>query len=335
MEKKQRDIQEIFKSDENFLNFLGEAARSEEYRKKRQRAEQGLHPSPEILYDYVLNNLDEKEAGIVRKHIGDCGICAEEVLRIRGIEEELEQDLLRRAGKIPFGEFLKGLIPKWRMRMPHLAAGLCAAAILCWFIFHDETAKLIGESYHAAIEQNMLSRTLSLKKELPLPWEENVRSYGFASGRLSPANRAFGAGLWTGRANLSQEKEADFMPEFLSPAWQGKGDAIKENEWSETPWSLYFSMGEWCVLVQAVCLSDAEKPRTFWENQADILKQMREDFAQLPEDIRKDFAIAERSLGKVESALRDAEKKGQCETIAFEIGNLIKYLSPQSVPGKM
>ncbi len=62
---------------------------------------------------------------------------------------------------------------------------------------------------------------------------------------------------------------------------------------------------------------------------------MREDFEQLPEDIKKDFTVAERSLKRVESALKDSEKEGQCETIAFEIGNLVKHLSPQSVPDKM
>ncbi len=92
--KEERGAKDLFRRDEGFLDHLGREARSERFRNFHQRVEQGPHPTDELLYEYVWGGLDEQDAGMIRVHIAFCGICAEEVLRLRLVEEELEEKLL-------------------------------------------------------------------------------------------------------------------------------------------------------------------------------------------------------------------------------------------------
>jgi hypothetical protein len=85
-------------SEEQFFELLRQEADTEDYRSLRKTVEEGCHPSHEILYDYVLDWLDEKTRGALMEHISLCGVCAGEVLRIRSIENEVEEGIFNRIG---------------------------------------------------------------------------------------------------------------------------------------------------------------------------------------------------------------------------------------------
>ncbi len=77
----------------DFLAFLGQEARSEEYGKLKEHAGKNkAHPTGEMLYDYALGWTDEKDTMKIRNHISFCDVCSDEVLEIMGIEGDLEEE---------------------------------------------------------------------------------------------------------------------------------------------------------------------------------------------------------------------------------------------------
>lgn len=345
-----RDIKKAMKSNENFLALLKQAAQSDEYRKLKKRTEEGPHPTDEMLYDYVLDTVDDKDARKIRDHISLCGICAKEVLQIRMMEDKAEADLVAWTdgnggnNKKSLWERIRRFASCLSLTCSDWWAGfsirprqfMMYATATCLIIYFFEPCRnffwprdLITQSYQTGL-------TFKLEDSAPrLPWQSTVKSYGFShSGGNLPSNRAFGAGLWTGAQKLSKENASVPIPEFLSPKWQG--DDIKADEWSETPWSPYFSLGRWGFLIQTVCQSGEVFPYEFWEKQDRILSQIQEKFEQMPENIRENVKVIDKVLGEIDAVLKKSDKnpptKRQRRKIASQLGNLIKYLSPKHIP---
>ena len=57
------------------------------------------HPSVEELYDYVTMTLPSQESEYVMRHIAFCKDCADEVWRIRGLEEEFAESFTNHENK--------------------------------------------------------------------------------------------------------------------------------------------------------------------------------------------------------------------------------------------
>jgi len=109
-ERKGKKLKEALKSNKAFAEFLKREAESGEYQKLKERVEKGLHPTREMLYDYVLNWTKEIDDENIMDHIGFCSICSKEVLSIMKIEQELEEDMLEWANKQPLIQRLKNLV---------------------------------------------------------------------------------------------------------------------------------------------------------------------------------------------------------------------------------
>ncbi|MCP4106034.1 MAG: hypothetical protein GY749_10930 [Desulfobacteraceae bacterium] len=209
------------------------------------------------------------------------------------------------------------------------------AVVTCMIVFMlipvlqtSEPELLIIESYKTA-----MTHKISMD-HYRFPWEKPDASYGFASPMIySHASLAFGAGLWSGRQVLSG-RDSDPMPVFLSSE-HGKN---KVADWSETPWNIYFRMGEWGFLIQAVCVSDKQLPYTFWKKQGIILEQMQKHFTEKQKQAGEDSKVVTTVLRRIKAVLDDSKQncpdKKQCRKIAFELGHLIKYLSPKCIPKK-
>lgn len=185
---------------------------------------------------------------------------------------------------------------------------------------NPELSELISKSYESALVQRTLFNNNALNKYFSLPWEKNGQSYGFGdSAQYSPSFRAFGAGLWTAREMLSEEKDTWPMPEFLSAKWQSKG--IKAKTWPETSWAVCYWMGQWSFLVQSVCLSDSDIRPAFWDDQGRILAQLMKNYAELAEKNEENARVVSNALYRA----RDAVNKKQRRKLAFELGILIEY----------
>ncbi|MCP4105374.1 MAG: DUF1822 family protein [Desulfobacteraceae bacterium] len=80
------------KSDDIFEKYIEQEAWSDPFLRLRQTAETHTHPTREMLYDYASGGLDHRETMIMRNHIAFCHACANEVLNIMRIENELMPD---------------------------------------------------------------------------------------------------------------------------------------------------------------------------------------------------------------------------------------------------
>lgn len=348
---KQTDSIHTSEMDTGFLSFLREAAQSDGYRGFKNNAEQGTHPAADMVYDYVLDELDDEDDRYVRNHIAGCSECFKEVQHLREIEQESETELVKWANTFSLTEWLKGLAARFRefltYSMPdrtgtpfifrfgrpfaYALSGICVVTICCVItvkvILPYFFSNPLDKSFQIAITQNLTQSEQNIR----LPWEISEKtSYGFSSAKqICPDKRAFGAGLWTGREALSEKEKKAPMPEFLK--WKKGGREIADAEdWSETEWRPYFSMGRWCLLMRAVCLSDKDAPDEFWEKQSGILEGLKKAFDEMPEDIKTDERIIEAVLNRVEAALNAKEGKAPDKKsrrkIAREIGQLISYL---------
>lgn len=84
---------DIVQEDEAFLASLAQAARSQEYATHKHETEHSVHPTDDMLYQYVLEELDAHEMRWVRRHLAFCRRCSEDVLRIRDLEARIEESL--------------------------------------------------------------------------------------------------------------------------------------------------------------------------------------------------------------------------------------------------
>jgi hypothetical protein len=108
-----KSIREALKRSGSLPALLEDLARSEtaDYAQLQRHVEEGpVHPSFDSLYDHVLGILDADEDLKVLNHLVMCGACLEEVLRIRSIEEGLNEAALERADRIPLLQRIKELI---------------------------------------------------------------------------------------------------------------------------------------------------------------------------------------------------------------------------------
>ncbi|GKT09122.1 hypothetical protein [Desulforhabdus sp. TSK] len=88
-----KKLNDALQNDSALFLLMRQEAISDPYEKVTKIVEEGRHPSHEMLYDYVLEWLDEKTFGMLLEHISICGSCAGEVLRIRTLEEDAENNL--------------------------------------------------------------------------------------------------------------------------------------------------------------------------------------------------------------------------------------------------
>jgi hypothetical protein len=228
-----------------------------------------------------------------------------------------------------------------KQKKPAAAAiALATAACLVLFLWLSdlkgpEVAGLINESFQTALLQKETLQKDSLKDALALPWEKGDAGYSFGGQEsISPPSRAFGAGLWAGRQALVQKEEFPSLPGAFRPTSQGK-DAIRGNEWSKTPYAPYFYMGRWGLLVRSVCLSGAQLPPAFWEQQRRISRRMQEDFRNRPQG-EVEAGMVNAALARLKPILeergRDFPGKRKCRKISSEMGRLIDKLSPHAIP---
>ncbi|MDM8552913.1 hypothetical protein QUF72_22730 [Desulfobacterales bacterium HSG2] len=339
-ETTKRELKEALENDDAFLSFLSGETRSDEYLELRKKVEAGTHPADDILYHYVMGGLDNKMASVVRDHIAFCGTCAEEVTMLRSeavSTEESEDDMRRLVNRLPtwderFGKFVSDLSPMFDARpwfKPMAAAVVCLVLCLTvppiWkMIMPRDTGALIAESYQA----DFVRETKFGNAASGLPWGTSGQAFGLASGRKSPAARAFGAGVWHGRQELlsqpSQDSEA--MPEMLSPKWKGE-PGIRADDWTETSWDIYFQTGQWSFLLRAVAMSEAKVPDTFWEEQRLVLDKIQKEFAERSE---KEAKVVNATIRLIRPILGETvPDEGRRKQLASELDSLITYLSPK------
>ncbi len=335
MDEKNNMQKTALSSNEDFFRFLAHHARSqtEEQREQRRMAEQGIHPLSEELDSYIKGVLNKEDEKTVGDHIALCGICADKALKISCAGQETGYFFFDRLYE-RCSETLKKLIPARSKFMWGLASGF-SVAVVCLLLFWGWSPSLpdsIHQSYQTVLAQKLSFENDDLNEIIKFPWEKEVDHLAFgASNRNAPLYRAFGAGLWTGRRELGF-RISEAFPGFLSPGWPDS-PGTEPDKWSEMPqWSACFQMGQWCFLMQTVCVSGAELSDAFWEEQRIIMDKIWKDFAAHTRKSDEDDRFVNDRLEKIRSVLERLDShpgRKERRIIADETESLIGHLSPQ------
>lgn len=114
-EDEKKILEEEFTKAGSVPALLEAMARVEtkEFQDVKNQVEHGPHhPTGDELYEYVLGWLDKKDSLLIMDHLVLCSHCLREVIKIRRLEEELTEDALARADRVPWLERVKSFISK-------------------------------------------------------------------------------------------------------------------------------------------------------------------------------------------------------------------------------
>jgi len=78
-----------------FLALLRQKAQTEHYPKTNELTQRLPHPTGKMLYNYVLGWTNGEETNTVMRHIACCDLCLNQVMHIRRMENELNEELIQ------------------------------------------------------------------------------------------------------------------------------------------------------------------------------------------------------------------------------------------------
>lgn len=309
----------------------------------QEQSPPGDCPSDEQIAAFADGQLKNDERKMILAHLNACPSCYRQWLDIsfftitdtKALQESYSSDL-------PVIETvtkkMQKIIPSFRLSSAwweRLSIGFAVAAAACLLLFMMTPIPLeiqITRSYQSALVQKPAFKAGEEQAQaLGLPWEKAERHFAFGtSPRHDPEYRAFGAGLWSGRQAFSGVRQTYPMPAMLSPKW--KNSPTDADHWSETRYGIYYTMGRWCFLLRAICLSDSRFSQNFWEEQRTISDRIEKDFISAEKSDSTRFRIVKERLRNIQSALnasvQESPSRKQRRKAARELAMLTDYLSP-------
>jgi len=211
-----------------------------------------------------------------------------------------------------------------------LGAALAACLLLIFWTtapFNQPSLPKLLESSYQSLAQSADSTELTeLARQQAFPWEQPNRAYGLMPASTTIPARAFAAGLWWGRADLTGIS-APLPPAFRPPMEAGPS-------WESSAWGPYFGLGRWLVTVKvAVALHDTALPEVFW-------RELRETSLLLQDTLADRIATepeaqwASKPLTSVAVLLAQVSEQGptprQRRLLFKETDRLLMQLAPSS-----
>jgi hypothetical protein len=180
----------------------------------------------------------------------------------------------------------------------------------------DSPKNPIDSAYQTIYANNTMAAEL---REFQFIWEtENEsNSLAFSPNQKQPslAAKAFGAGLLTGRETLLGKRDVVLPAPFLPPA--------PFERWLKTDWKNYFELGRWTFLLWTVSQMQPPLPPTFWDEQRQILAQLRAAFEQQTEVLFQLDKQIRPFLDKLPA------ESGIYDEFGFKLENLMDFLSTE------
>lgn len=218
MENEKIGLKDALKNNGNFMAFLEQEARSDEYRGIAEKAKKRTHPPAKILQDYAMGRLDRKKAAKVRKHISFCGVCAKEALKIMGKSEH------------PTRERLYDYVLDWldkdvaeKVRKHVSSCKACADEVMkITMLENDLTRDTLNWVNEPAFELNIPNRIILWVSEL---WEPQWAGQLVTASDIPEQEHSFvmdDGKIDYGRIELScyWEPEYEDTPSFLQLSWR-------------------------------------------------------------------------------------------------------------------
>jgi hypothetical protein len=279
----------------------------------------GPCPTDEALAALIDARLDETARADLLAHVDACETCYQTWLSLAQIKQE---------GPV-------APIKKVR-RLGAAGIALTAMAVFIFFLFQKpgligpDSARLVANGYRLIQEAEPGLSAQTLDAVMPSSWQSSAPAYGVGpAASNSPANLAFGAGLWSGKNRLAGYSDDEKSPEFLSSAPYADG---KKNAWIRTAYRDYFLLGRWCVILKTACRMEADAvPDRFWTLQLKFITSMQralEKESAKASSARLAVGGMERLKPHIEKKIADTSLGRPCRDISYEIDQLISQLSP-------
>ncbi|HEW98847.1 MAG: hypothetical protein DRR16_06780 [Candidatus Parabeggiatoa sp. nov. 3] len=158
----------------------------------------------------------------------------------------------------------KGKALIWKMGLAMTAILVLVSSLI--LITSNPPTNLIDTLYKMVLIPKSSAMDIIRLDKLAFVWEVSPKNMRGKAPPLSEAQKAFGAGVLTGRERLLENSEAT-LPLHL------KGLKTERQD--------YFDLGRWAVLLWTVSqFPEDQMPTAFWEEQQRFLTQMQERLQQ-------------------------------------------------------
>ena len=282
----------------------------------------GSCPSSMELAAFIDGRLDKKEHASMLAHLDSCETCYRTWLHALDHSDDSISD---------FGD-------KINKRKAYSLGGLAAAAIIAGIMifsnwnafFAPDQAMLIADAYEQCLPHHEIFLEQNPNKTIPIPHPHTEGIYGLAThAEISPANKAFGAGIITGVHQFEAPGTPLLLPDFVSCEPNAKGLITP---WQKTAYAGYFYLGQYCVLLINACGNHPDLlPDKFWRQQSVIATAFKKEFESKGGD-DDDARIAARECGRIIPLLDEmntnTRKDHVCKTINTHARQLIDFLNP-------
>ena len=188
---------------------------------------------------------------------------------------------------------IESLFSPWK-----LALASAAAAAIVGLAVVVSVAPDIGRQVDAqyAVKVDYAGELARLAQGMPLPWQSAALGFGETDASL-PA-RAFGAGVWIGRAALvgGAQAQAPLPPPLAAPG---------AHPWPATAWSDYYQFGRWAVLLWAQLSAGQEIAQ--WADHRRVATALRAGLTER-QDAEREAVDALGELRKIDTLLSALER---------------------------
>jgi hypothetical protein len=123
---KENNLKKALKNNDSFIEYIKKQATTSDYYEKKKEAEQGPHPSSELLYDFVLNWADVKIESTIMDHIAYCSICSRQILEIMEIESEIDNEIFSLSDNLSVSERIRNIISNFSLPVFSFPEGAAA-----------------------------------------------------------------------------------------------------------------------------------------------------------------------------------------------------------------
>lgn len=228
-------------------------------------------PAEEAVAAYIDNRLSSVEREKMLAHLVQCPRC---------YREWLETATFLMAPGTGHGSLAisrsssrRWRLPRftsWKLILPAAAVAVAAAAVVFWSPAPDLSKRIDGS--YARARASAASEVAEIARSMRLPWEEETLS--FSGSAALPAQRAFGAGLWAGRAALLGSDAAAIPSDLAPPAG---------TTWQDSAWADFYQLGRWMLVLRTLA-STAEPAAQDWLPYHEALSELRARLAHRTDD---------------------------------------------------
>ena len=293
----------------------------------------GPCPDPNDMAAFVDGTIEREKNKKIVTHLNACHDCYNDWLMVSSAVAEPEKGSIFNDLKLVFkntvNRFLMNIANLFKLPRPVFTYGVATAVAAClvlvfWTVNGSNLEDLINNSYTTKVVAGISQDDLEFNNIYKLPWEKSKTSSGFAPQSAdSDTSRAFGAGLWSARQEVTSGQEFPTKPDFVE----------EEPTWQTSPKAIDFWLGRWSYLLRAMCLSDEQISRDFWGKQLEILKTIQNKYSDKYNKNNEILTMVTPRLDNIKSILNKTDEgtlnRESRRDIAAELDFLINSLSPR------